>query len=262
LPNDLVDLRTAVLSKAVGGLGGVVFGASRFEDAVRTRFEHLYERGQESVSPSTIVQTLYVLGQPQRIRRQIYRLRDITIFCKEELRRLGVHVYGNATTPMLPVHAGRPSMACKLSYKLRQLGLLATPITIPAVKFWESRVRVTPSADFSDDQVSKLLDCIVETSNCVGISKKAKLQRRIYTYAGCDFDGDNEEEEHRTCVNNILTLIQRDTTLQRRQNSVSKEAFEKKCERRSHPSRTHFTRKIWPGILRIALGQRDLSAAP
>jgi serine palmitoyltransferase len=176
LPNDLVDFRTSALSKAVGGLGGVVFGAARIEDAVRTRFEHLYKRGQESVSTSTIVQTLYILGQSQRIQRQIYRLRDITVFCKEEQRRLGVHVYGHATTAKLPVHAGRLSMACKLSYKLRQLGLLATPITISAVKFWESRVRVTLSADFSDDRVNKLLDCVVEASDCVGITKKAKLQ--------------------------------------------------------------------------------------
>jgi serine palmitoyltransferase len=204
-----------------------VFGGAKFEDAVRTRFEHLYERGQESASTSTIVQTLYVLCQPQRIRRQIHRLRDITIFCKEGLRRLGVHVYGNATTPMLPVHVGRPSMACKLSYKLRKLGLLATPITMPAVKFWESRVRVSLSADFSDEQVNKLLDSIVEASTCVGITKKAKLQRCRYKYAGCDFDGDNEDEEHHICVSNIHKLIQRDVARQRSHNSASKEAFGK-----------------------------------
>lgn len=229
LPDDLIDIRTAILSKAVGGLGGIVFGIARFEDVVRKRFDHLYERGHESVSTSTIVQALYVLGQPQCLQRHIHRLRDITIFCKEELHRLGVHVYGNASTPMLPVHAGRPRMACKLSYKLRQLGVLATPINVPAVKFWESRVRITLSADFSDDQVNKLLDCIVEASQSIGITKRSRSQQRRYTYVCCDVDVSNEEEEHHQCFRKIAALIERDAALGRSNSSPSRQAFQKNC---------------------------------
>jgi serine palmitoyltransferase len=230
LPDDLIDIRTATLSKAVGGLGGVVFGAARFADAVRSRSEHLHKRGHESVSASTLVQSLYVLGQPQRLRRQLHHLRHMTIFCKKELQRFGVHVYGDAATPILPVHAGRPTLSCKLSYKLRQLGVLATPINVPAVKFWESRVRVTLSADFSDDQVNKLLDSIIEASHSVGITKRVKLQRLRYKYAGCDVAASNEEEEeHRTCVRNIHALIQKDSASQGSHHSSSTEAFTRNC---------------------------------
>ena len=229
LPDDLIDIRTAALSKAVGGLGGVVFGAARFEDAVRSRSEHLHKRGHESVSTSTLVQALYVLGQPQRLRRQLHHLRHMTIFCKKELQRFGVHVYGDAATPILPVHAGRPTLSCKLSYKLRQLGVLATPINVPAVKFWESRVRVTLSADFSDDQVNKLLDSIIEASHSVGITKRVKLQRIQYKYAGGDVAASNEEEEHRTCVRNIHALIHKDSASQGSHHSSSTEAFTRNC---------------------------------
>ena len=157
----------------------------------------------------------------------------MTIFCKKELQRFGVHVYGDAATPILPVHAGRPTLSCKLSYRLRQLGVLATPINVPAVKFWESRVRVTLSADFSDDQVNKLLDSIIEASHSVGITKRVKLPRTQYKYAACDVTFSNEEEEeeeeHRTCVRNLHGLISKDSTCQGSYHSSSIEAFSRNC---------------------------------
>ena len=230
LPSDLIDLRTATLSKVVGGLGGVVFGAARFEKAIRARFDYLYERGEESVSTSTLVQTLYVLGQPTRLRRQLHHLRDITVFCRKELQRFGVHVYGNAATPILPVHAGRPSMSAKLSYRLRQLGLLATPVAIPAVKFWESRVRVTLSADFTDDHVNTLLDCIIKASQNIGITSKVNLPRRRYVYPeDMDDTSDKEDEEHTACVTRSYELIRQDAASQGNCDSHSKRTFQRNC---------------------------------
>ena len=229
LPSNLIDLRTAALSKVVGGLGGVVFGSARFEKAIRARFNYLYERGEESVSTSTLVQALYVLGQPTRLTRQLRHLRDITVFCKKELQRFGVHVYGNAATPILPVHAGRPSMSAKLSYKLRQLGLLATPITLPAVKFWESRVRVTLSADFTDVHVNTLLDCIIEASQSTGITGKVKLPRRMYVYSENSDEVGDEAEEYAACVGRIYELIRRDAASQAIYDSPSKRIFHRNC---------------------------------
>lgn len=230
LPNDLIDIRAASLSKVVGGLGGVVFGSARFEPSVRRRFEKLHERGEESVSTSTIVQTLYVLGRPALLRQHLHHLRSISMFCRQELQRFGVYVHGNAVTPILPIHAGRASMAAKLSFRLRQLGLLATPVSFPAVEFWESRVRVTISADFSDDQVNELVDYIIEASQNLGIAKKVKMQRRWYSYAGNNVDTEDEEfEEHVQCFRNIHGLIEHDATNQENYNNFSKQAFERNC---------------------------------
>jgi serine palmitoyltransferase len=119
-------------------------------------------------------------------------------------------------------------MASKLSYMLRQLGLLATPITAPAVSFWESRVQVTLSADFSDDHVNKLVDCIIKASRNAGIAKKLKAQRRMYSYADNDYDVEDEIfEEHVGCFRNILRLIKLDIPNQGIYHSASKRAFER-----------------------------------
>lgn len=230
MPIDLIDLRTATLSKVVGGLGGLVFGHARFEEAIRARSRRLHERGEEPVSTSTIIQTIYVLSRSILLERKLHRLRSITNFCRGELRKFHVHVYGNAVTPILPIHAGRPTMAAKLSYSLRRLGLLATPITVPAVKFWESRVRVTLSADFSDEQVNKLVDCIIDASRSCGIVKNVKAQRRTYTYTGNGFAADDEElRENAECFKSIHEFIDCDVSNQQHCFSSSQQTFERNC---------------------------------
>ena len=181
VPVDVIDIRSAVLSKAVGGLGGFVCATARFNDRLRKRSEELQKRG-ESLTTSTMLQTMRLLLQPLRLSRQLHRLRDISRFCHEELDRQGVRVYGDAYVPMLPVYCGRPSKACELSYVLRKLGLVASPVSAPAVEIWESRVRVTLSAAYSDEDVNRLIDAIVDASQQIGISRPSKLVRRVYRY--------------------------------------------------------------------------------
>ncbi|KLU85866.1 serine palmitoyltransferase 2 [Magnaporthiopsis poae ATCC 64411] len=141
LPRDLIDIRTGTLSKAVGGIGGYVAGKSAFA-------QHLSSHPQQPVSTATLVQTLWVIRQPLLARRNLSRLSATAAFCRRELGRLGVYTYGSSNTPVVPVWTGRSSVSTKFPYELRRRGVLASPITTPAVPFWESRVRVNLSADF------------------------------------------------------------------------------------------------------------------
>src|SRR2546423_6152153 len=129
-------------------------------------------------------------------------------FCRNELARFGIYVYGDAMIPVLPVHTGRPSLAAKLSYALRQHGLLATAISYPAVAFWQSRVRITLSADYSDSEIGKLLDAVVDAAQTVGLIKKTSLKRRPYTYNSPSIEQSSIERfEASQTYNKILTLI-------------------------------------------------------
>jgi serine palmitoyltransferase len=147
-------------------------------------------------------------------------------------------------TPILPIHAGRPTMAAKLSYALRRLGILATPVAVPAVKFWEIRVRVTLSADFSDDQVNKLVDCTIEASRSCGIVKNVKARRQIYSYTGNEFTAEDEQfQEDAECFKTINGLIECDISTQPCSSS-SKRTFERNCgapvRRVGHTSRASY----------------------
>ena len=208
LPSDVIDIQTATLSKAIGGIGGLVCGKAKFENAVRRHMEQLHAQGEEPLSCSTMVQTLWVLGQPTRAAHHIQRLRDMAGFCRQELARFGIYVYGDAMIPVLPVHTGRPTLAAKLSYALRQHGLLATTISHPAVAFWQSRVRITLSADHSDSEIGKLLDAVINAAQIVGLIKKNSLKRRPYAYSSPSIEPSTVEcSEASQTYNKILTLI-------------------------------------------------------
>ncbi|KAL5884373.1 hypothetical protein ACKVWC_003340 [Pyricularia oryzae] len=165
---DPVDLRTWTLSKAVGGIGGCIAGKAEFASC----FDGV---PPQPISAATLVQALWVMRQPDLVRRNLARLSATADYCRRELARRGVFVFGgpNDATPIVPVWTGRSSTAARFSYELRRRGVLASPITTPAVPFWESRVRVNLSADFDAADAAKLVSTIVDAAKETGVISRA-----------------------------------------------------------------------------------------
>ncbi|KIY01042.1 uncharacterized protein Z520_03708 [Fonsecaea multimorphosa CBS 102226] len=209
LPADLFDLRTGTLSKSVGAIGGIVCGKSRFATAVLKRRDEMLALGVDPVPTSSMIQTLHVLGQPTLLQRNLRRLTATATFVREELHRAGVHVYGNAISPILPVYAGRPSMAAKMSYALRKGGLLATPVSTPAVPFWESRVRICLSADHDNDTVEGLIMAIVKAAQNIGLIGNAKFEAKPFNYLD-ELPTEQESIEALQTADYIRQLIDQD----------------------------------------------------
>jgi len=234
LPDDLIDLRSGTLSKAVGGIGGFIAGKARFEPCIRRRVQQL---GQEqdgnggslsqiaSLPSANMVQTLWVLKQPLRTQRNLARLHEMAHFCRRELRRLGVFVYGSEGTPVLPVWTGRPCMSARFSYALRQRGVLASPVTTPAVPFWQSRVRVNLSADFTNDQVNQLVGAIVSAAMSTGVIWKNKLRKgamppRLFA-SRCALESESKTAESEQAFESIQGIIRESSASVSAQNSSS-----------------------------------------
>ncbi|KAK5115300.1 hypothetical protein LTR62_001500 [Meristemomyces frigidus] len=158
VPEDLIDIRTTTLSKAIGGVGGLVCAKQQFSERLKSRDAELRTQG-ESLSTPAMLQAL------------------------DELKRAGVVVYGESTMPILPVHGGRPTKASRLSYELRKHGVAATPFSKPAVPMWQSRVRIGMSAEFTDVQVDTLVEAIVQSCAAAGISKDAVGHTSRHSFA-------------------------------------------------------------------------------
>ncbi|KAK5233784.1 hypothetical protein LTR47_004902 [Exophiala xenobiotica] len=220
VPSDLFDLRTGTLSKSVGSIGGIVSGRAQFADAVFKRRDEMLASGADPLPTSSVIQTLNVLGQPSLLQRQLRRLTAIAIFVREELHRAGIFVYGNAISPILPVYAGRPSMAAKMSYALRKVGLLATPVSTPAVPFWESRVRICLSADHDNDTVDGLVAAIVEAAQNIALISNNKFEPRSFSYPE-EVSNAQEESESRDAAEQIRNLIQEDINIKSNSNRTT-----------------------------------------
>lgn len=180
LPEDLIDIRTGTLSNAIGGVGGFITGKAQFEDIIRDRIENLDDGEILSPFSSTMVQNLWILGQPSKTSRSLRRLAEISRFCREELERFGIFVYGDADAPVLPIYTGRPSLSAQLSRELRREGFPAAAVCTPDVPLWESRVRVDLSADLSDDEVNRLIAAVIRDAAMVGICRLPGAVRFLF----------------------------------------------------------------------------------
>ncbi|KAK1671006.1 aminotransferase class I and II [Colletotrichum godetiae] len=242
LPWDLIDIRTGTLSKAVGGIGGIIVGKSVFKDNIRERIDGLDEQDNVSLPSSTMVQTLWVLGQPRQISRNLQRLAEIARFCREELERFGIFVYGDVGTPVLPVYTGRPSVSAKLSYALRCAGLLATPVCTPAVPFWESRVRINLSADFTDEEVNKLVHAVICAAGNVGMGRMRRISRSSFMTDAEVLAGDEGCNEASKVFDWVRSLVKMDAAMGPHSNQ--KQLFDGTCGPRildiGHGSRAQY----------------------
>ena len=209
VPSDLFDLRTGTLSNSVGAIGGIVCGKARFASAVVKPRDEMLATGADPLPTSSIIQTLNVLSQPTLLQRHLRRLTAATIFVREELHRAGVHVYGNAISPILPVYAGRPSMAAKMSYALRKVGLLATPVSTPAVPFWESRVRICLSAGHDNGTVNRLVAAVVKAARKTGLIRNNTFTAKLFDHPEERPTGE-EATEARRVSDDIRRLIHQD----------------------------------------------------
>ncbi|USP74367.1 Aminotran-1-2 domain containing protein [Curvularia clavata] len=191
---DLIDIRSATLSKAVGAIGGFVCASSRFESSLchqNTQLAFMCD----PIPTAAVLQALWALSRPLHLARGLVRLQSISKFCHEELRRQGVFVYGEDATPMLPVYAGSPTQASELSYLLRTLGLVCPPISQPAVELWESRVRIGLSPSFTDKDVDTLVNAVIDASKKIGVLKASRWSRRSFNSAKSATLGEQLETE-------------------------------------------------------------------
>lgn len=209
VPWDLIDIRTATLSKAIGAIGGLICGTSKLKASVEKKLATLQIQEREPLPCFAMIQTLWVLGQPTIAARRLHRLAEISRFCHSELKRFGIHVYGTPGGPILPIHAGRVSTSAKLSFVLRQLGLIAAPISAPAVGLWESRVRVNLSAGHTDEDVNALLAAVIQAAQSIGICPKSRLSRQQYCSPGLPSRSTSEEKEMTETYEEIKESIHR-----------------------------------------------------
>ncbi|KAI8940620.1 hypothetical protein NX059_001892 [Plenodomus lindquistii] len=207
LPMDVIDVRAASLSKAIGTVGGVVCGTTKFEERVKRRQYEMLCLGSEPITVAACIQTIHLVKQKALVHKNLERLMAMSFFCRQHLAAAGIHVYGEYNSPILPIYAGRPSIALKLSYLLRKQGVVATPISTPAVPFWESRVRICLSAAFDDSTVCELMGRVVAAARIAGLCHNGQVPKANFQHDQGD-SSQQEKEELAESNQVVRTLIE------------------------------------------------------
>jgi 8-amino-7-oxononanoate synthase len=162
-----VDLIMATFSKSLASVGGVVAGPEQAIHYLRHLSRSLMFTA--SAPPASVAGVLAALDVMEQEPERRERLWENTRRVAEGLRSLGFDT-GASETPIIPVFIGDPFEAARFWRALFELDVFAHPIMPPAVPANASRIRVSMSAEHTDEQVERVLDTFARVARKVPVS--------------------------------------------------------------------------------------------
>lgn len=151
---DEVDLIMATFSKSLSSIGGVIAGSADVIHWLRHHSRALIFTA--SMPPASVAGALAALDILQREPERRERLWDNTRRVAEGIRALGFDT-GDSNTPVIPVLVGDLTRALRAWRALFDAGVFTHPIVPPAVAPNACRIRVSMSAEHTDEQVDRVL---------------------------------------------------------------------------------------------------------
>ncbi len=150
-----VDIWTGSLAKAIPSNGG--FAAVSQEIAVYLQHAAAPFIFSAALCPAAVAATRETLAILKNEPDRLLRLDRNSKFLRESLRELGYDV-GLSETPIIPVVLHDEATAALLARKLRDLGILVTPVMFPAVPMGAARLRLCVTAAHSQKDLEFALD--------------------------------------------------------------------------------------------------------
>lgn len=158
LPEDEAVYQTETMSKALGSYGGFISGSSSFIDLIREN-SATYQ-ASTSLPPAIIGASLASLKIITKNPDLRYRLNERSAKLRTEIYRMGFYTAGEGT-PILPLMFSESERAKNLSAFLEKNRIIAPFIKYP-VKLGKYMIRITVSANHTDDQINHLLEILTK----------------------------------------------------------------------------------------------------
>ncbi len=157
-----VDLGIATLSKAVGRVGGAVYGsAAMMQAVVNFGRAYIYSTAVPPATAALIHSAIDVVrGADDRRERLKVNIR----LMRDGLQSIGVKLHEFAS-PIIPIHIGTERDALAAARRLLDAGLLVVAVRPPTVPPGTSRLRVTVSSQHTAAQIRLLIDRLRECLN-------------------------------------------------------------------------------------------------
>lgn len=165
---DQVDLMLATFSKSLASVGGVVAGPEDVVQYLRHHSRALIFTA--SMPPASVAGALAALEVLQDEPDRRVRLWHNTTRVADGLRALGLDV-GATQTPVIPVLIGDPIRAMTTWRALFDQGVFTHPIIPPAVPAHSCRIRVSMSAEHTDDQIERVLAAFERVARSMSLGR-------------------------------------------------------------------------------------------
>merc|ERR1712146_352247 len=113
-------------------------------------------------------------------KERIRTLADNAKYFRTELKRMGLIVYGNDASPVVPVPIYMPGKIAEFSRQMKLRGVAVVVVGYPATPIIESRARFCLSASHTRDDLDLALRHINEVSDLLGLkySRRSAAQAK------------------------------------------------------------------------------------
>ncbi|CAG0917912.1 unnamed protein product [Notodromas monacha] len=171
-----IDILMGTFTKSFAAFGGYISASKEIINHLRvSSHSPCYAQSMSPPVMQQIASTLSVIqghdGTAEG-KMKIQRLRQNAVYMRENLQKLGFHVYGHPECPIVPV---KVSLICLpwVSRMMQAAGVSIVVVGSPAVAFFETRIRFCLSASHSRQQIDKVID-ILDQIGHVMCAKKNK----------------------------------------------------------------------------------------
>lgn len=154
-----VDVLMGTLSKAVGSAGGFIAGSHQLIQFLRHKARgFVFDTAPAPATVGAALASLEVMArEPERRARLLGRTERL----RAGLGGGGLRIADGAAA-IVPLLVGEPGPAMELAIRLRQAGVIAPAIRPPSVPPGTSRLRLTVSAGFSEEDVDTAVEAILD----------------------------------------------------------------------------------------------------
>jgi glycine C-acetyltransferase len=147
-----VDVEVGTLSKAFGGVGGVVAGNSQIIDWLRQRGRPFLF--SSAVTPPDVAACLAAIDLLEASTELVDTLWENARYFKAAMKDYGFDT-GNSATPITPIMLGEAPLAQQFSRELFDEGVFAMALGFPTVPKGKARIRVMLSAAHSREDLDQ-----------------------------------------------------------------------------------------------------------
>jgi len=178
-PKD-VDIMMGTFTKSFGAAGGYIAGTRKLISYLRINSHAAcYATSMAPPVAQQIISSMRIImgedGTDEGQRRLVQLLRNSRYF-RQKLRQLGLIVYGNDDSPVVPVLLFMPAKIAGAARELIKRGVASVSVGFPATRITQSRTRFCISASHTKEMLDKAIQAMDEVGDILRL-KYSRLPR-------------------------------------------------------------------------------------
>ncbi len=154
---DKIDVLMGTFSKAIGVLGGFIAGSKELTEYLENKARsYIYTTSPAPAICGAVLEAIELIEKEPGTRKNLLKKAKKL---RGEISSLGMSCM-DSESQIIPIAAGEADEAVRLSHNLLEKGIFVQAIRPPTVPKGSSRLRVTLSAEHSEEEIKYLLDCL------------------------------------------------------------------------------------------------------